>query len=33
MARRFHQKIKLSSPEEVDRELQQWLKDAYELSG
>jgi hypothetical protein len=32
-ARRFHQKIRLSSPEEVDRELQQWLKNAYVLSG
>jgi hypothetical protein len=32
-ARRFHQKVKLSSPEEVDAELQRWLADAYELSG
>lgn len=32
-ARRFHQKVKLSSPEEVDAELQGWLADAYELSG
>lgn len=32
-ARRFHHKVKLSSPHEVDVELQRWLKDAYELSG
>jgi hypothetical protein len=32
-ARRFHHKVKLSSLKEVDRELQSWLKDAYELSG
>ncbi len=32
-AKRFHHKVKLSSPEEVDRELQRWLEDAYELSG
>jgi hypothetical protein len=31
--RRFHHKVKLSSPEEVDSELQQWLQDAYDLSG
>lgn len=32
-ARRFHHKVKLSSPREVDAELQRRLKDAYELSG
>ena len=31
-AKRFHHKVKLSSPTEVDTELQRWLKDAYELS-
>jgi hypothetical protein len=31
-ARRFHQKIKLVSPEDVDTELHGWLADAYELS-
>ena len=31
-ANRFHHEVKLSSPGEVDRELQGWLKDAYELS-
>lgn len=32
-ARRFHYKVKLSSPQDVDAELRQWLKHAYELSG
>ncbi|HEX4960200.1 MAG TPA: DUF5655 domain-containing protein [Thermoanaerobaculia bacterium] len=32
-ARRYHQKVRLSSPEEVDPELQGWLAKAYELSG
>jgi hypothetical protein len=32
-ARRFHHKVKLSSPQEVDAEMKQWLMDAYELSG
>jgi len=32
-ARRFHQKVRLASPEEVDAELHGWLADAYELSG
>src|SRR3954465_2366127 len=32
-ARRFHQKVRLSAPDEVDAELLQWLADAYELSG
>jgi Domain of unknown function (DUF5655) len=31
-ARRFHQKLKLSSIGEVDNELLGWLKEAYELS-
>jgi hypothetical protein len=31
-ARRFHQKVKLSSPDEVDAELLRWLAKAYELS-
>lgn len=31
-ARRFHQKVRLSSPDEVDTELLQWLAKAYELS-
>jgi len=31
-ARRFHQKVKLSSPGEVDAEIRQWLAHAYELS-
>lgn len=32
-AKRFHQKVKLTSPKDVDAELKKWLKDAYELSG
>jgi hypothetical protein len=28
-AKRFHHKVKLSFPAEVDRELQRWLEDAY----
>lgn len=32
-ARRFHQKVKLSSPGDVDAELVRWLANAYELSG
>ncbi len=31
-ARRFHQKVRLSSPEEVDAELKGWLQGAYDLS-
>ena len=31
-AKRFHHKVKLCSPREVDRELQRWLQDAYNLS-
>ena len=30
-ANRFHHTIKLTSPEEVDKELLGWLKEAYEL--
>jgi hypothetical protein len=32
-ARRFHQKLKLSSPADVDPELERWLADAYSVSG
>ena len=32
-ANRFHQKLKLSNPSDIDRELLGWLKMAYELSG
>ncbi len=32
-ARRFHQRIKLSSPADVDPELESWLADAYSVSG
>jgi Domain of unknown function (DUF5655) len=32
-ARRFHYKVKLSSPEEVDAETREWLEHASELSG
>jgi hypothetical protein len=32
-ARRFHFKVKLSRPEEVDAELEGWLRHAYDLSG
>jgi len=32
-ARRFHHKVKLTSPGEIDPELQRWLQDAYDLSG
>ena len=32
-ASRFHQEVKLVSPEEVDSTLIAWLKDAYALSG
>lgn len=31
-ANRFHHEVKLTSPLEVDTELVNWLKDAYELS-
>jgi hypothetical protein len=32
-ARRFHQKVRLYAPEEVDAELLLWLTKAYALSG
>jgi hypothetical protein len=32
-ARRFHQRLKLSSPADVDPELERWLADAYSVSG
>ena len=32
-ARRFHQRIKLAAPSDVDSELERWLADAYALSG
>jgi hypothetical protein len=32
-ANRYHQEIKLTSPEEVDAQLVVWLKDAYLISG
>jgi len=32
-ASRFHQEVKLTSPEEVDSVLAGWLKDAYAISG
>ena len=31
-AGRFHQVVKLSSPKDLDKELRDWLKEAYELS-
>lgn len=31
-ANRFHHEIKLMSPADIDRELQAWLKAAYEMS-
>ena len=30
---RFHHRIKLVSPDEIDAQVVKWLKDAYELSG
>ena len=32
-ARRYHFKVKLSRPDEVDAELEDWLRHAYDLSG
>jgi hypothetical protein len=32
-ARRFHHKVKVSSPKDLDKELLGWLKAAYEISG
>ncbi len=31
-SRRYHQELRLGSPQEVDKELIEWLKTAYELS-
>lgn len=31
-AKRFHHKFKLSAPKEIDAEMKNWLKEAYELS-
>ncbi len=32
-ARRYHFKVKLARPDEVDAEVQGWLRHAYDLSG
>ena len=32
-ARRHHTKFKLASPDEVDSEIERWLKDGYDISG
>ena len=32
-AHRWHLEVRLESPQEIDRELKSWLKDAMELSG
>jgi len=32
-ANRWHLEVRLRQPKEVDRQLQAWLKDAYELAG
>ena len=32
-AGRWHLEVKLSSPREVDAEIEKWMKNAYELSG
>lgn len=32
-ANRFHHRVKLSAPGEIDQELTGWLKHAYDLSG
>jgi hypothetical protein len=32
-AKRYHQKVKVSSPGEIDAEVRGWLRDAYEVSG
>jgi hypothetical protein len=31
-SKRFHHKVRISSPEDLDEELQTWLKEAYLLS-
>jgi len=32
-SKRFHHKVRISSPKDFDEELKTWLKDAYILSG
>jgi len=32
-AKRFHHKVRISSPEDLDEELKTWLEEAYALSG
>ena len=32
-SRRFHHKVRISSPADLDEELKGWLKEAYSLSG
>jgi hypothetical protein len=32
-AKRFHQEVKLTSPDDVDSDLVGWLKEAYAISG
>ena len=32
-AKRFHQELKIESPEDVDEELKGWIQEAYHLSG
>ena len=32
-AKRFHHKVRVSSPRDLDEELKTWLKEAYVLSG
>ena len=32
-AKRFHHKVRVSSPEDLDEELKTWLEEAYALSG
>ena len=32
-SKRFYHKVRISSPDDFDEELQTWLKDAYALSG
>jgi hypothetical protein len=32
-AKRFHHKVRISSPKDLDQELKAWLKEAYLLSG
>ena len=32
-SRRHHTKVKLAAPEEVDGEIERWLRDGYDISG